>query len=145
MMICKLEDTGQQDFKRNNLMIDAANFIVRNSGKKVGYYYIDYLGQYKIIDISKEVRIEASILTAIYLENGGIIDQLLDVYYFDDFLKAKKVISEITSKITPLNKGKNILFTEDEISQIRKALINDSGNFGVDSKIKDKILKKLNG
>jgi hypothetical protein len=68
-----------------------------------------------------------------------------DVYYFDDFLKAKKVISEITSKITPLNKGKNILFTEAEIAQIRKALINDSGNFAVDSKIKDKILKKLNG
>ena len=126
-------------------MIDAANFIVRSSGKKTGYYYIDYLGQYKIADISKEVRIESSKLTAIYLENGGIIDNALEVYYFDDFLKAKKVISEITSKITPLNKGKNILFTEDEISQIRKALINDSGNFGVDSNIKDKILKKLNG
>ena len=126
-------------------MIDAANFIVRNSGKKAGYYYIDYLGQYKITDISKEVRIDASKLTAIYLENDGIIDQSFDVYYFDDFLKAKKVIAEITSKITSVNKGKNILFTEAEIAQIRKALINDSGNFGVDSKIKDKILKKLNG
>jgi metal-dependent HD superfamily phosphatase/phosphodiesterase len=126
-------------------MIDAANFIVRKSGKKAGFYYIDYLGQYKITDISKEVRIEALKLTAIYLENGGIIDRSLDVYYFDDFLKAKKVISEITSKITPVNKGKNILFTEAEIAQIRKALINDSGNFGVDSKIKDKILNKLNG
>ena len=126
-------------------MIDAANFIVRNSGKKAGYYYIDYFGQYKISDISKEVRIESSKLTAIYLENGGIIDHFFEVYYFDDFLKAKKVIAEITSKITPLNKGKNILFTEAEIAQIRKALINDCGNFGVDSKIKDKILKKLNG
>jgi hypothetical protein len=97
MMICKLEATGQQDFKRYNLMIDAANFIVRNSGKKAGFFYIDYLGKYKITDISKEVRVDASKLTAIYLENGGIIDQSLDVYYFDDFLKAKKVISEITS------------------------------------------------
>jgi len=126
-------------------MIDAANFIVRNSGKKAGYCYIDYLGQYKISDISKEVGIEASKLTAIYLENGGIIDQAFEVYYFDNFLKAKKVISEITAKITVGNMGKNILFTEAEIAQIRKALINDSGNFGVDSKIKDKILKKLNG
>jgi metal-dependent HD superfamily phosphatase/phosphodiesterase len=103
------------------------------------------LGQYKISDISKEVGIEASKLNAIYLENGGIIDQAFEVYYFDDFLKAKKVISEITEKITAGNMGKNILFTEAEIAQIRKALINDSGNFGVDSKIKDKILKKLNG
>lgn len=126
-------------------MIDSANFIVRSSGKKAGYYYIDYLGQYKITDISKEVRIESSKLAEIYLENGGIIDNVFEVYYFDNFLKAKKAISEITSKITPVNKGKNILFTEAEIEQIRKALINDSGNFGVDSKIKDKILKKLNG
>ena len=126
-------------------MIDSANFIVRNSGRKVGYYYIDYLGKYKIADISKEVKIKPSKLTEIYLENGGIIDNSFEVYYFDDFLKAKKVISEITSKITPVNKGKNILFTEAEIEQIRKALINDSGNFGVDSKNKDEILKKLNG
>jgi hypothetical protein len=126
-------------------MIDSANFIVRSSGRKGGYYYIDYLGQYKITDISKEVRIKSSKITEIYLENGGIIDQSFEVYYFDDFLKAKKVISEITSKITAVNKGKNILFTEAEIEQIRKALINDSGNFGVDSKNKDEILKKLNG
>lgn len=126
-------------------MIDSANFIVRSSGRKAGYYYIDYLGQYKITDISKEVKIKSSKLTEIYLENGGIIDQSFEVYYFDDFLKAKKVIFEITSKITPVNKGKNILFTEAEIEQIRKALINDSGNFGVDSKNKDEILKKLNG
>jgi hypothetical protein len=109
------------------------------------YYYIDYFGQYKITDISKEVKIKSSKLTEIYLENGGIIDNSFEVYYFDDFLKAKKAIAEITSKITTVNKGKNILFTEAEIEQIRKALINDSGNFGVDSKSKDKILKKLNG
>ena len=126
-------------------MIDSANFIVRNSGRKVGYYYIDYLGKYKIADISKEVKIKPSKLTEIYLENGGIIDNSFEVYYFDDFLKAKKAIAEITSKINPVNKGKNILFTEAEIEQIRKALINDSGNFGVDSKNKDEILKKLNG
>jgi hypothetical protein len=125
-------------------MIDSANFIVRSSGRKAGYYYIDYLGQYKITDISKEVKIKSSKLTEIYLENGGIIDNSFEVYYFDDFLKAKKAIAEIASKITPVNKGKNILFTEAEIEQIRKALINDSGNFGVDSQIKDEILKKLN-
>lgn len=126
-------------------MIDSANFIVRISGRKEGYYYIDYFGQYKITDISKEVKIKSSKLTEIYLENGGIIDNSFEVYYFDDFLKAKKAIAEITSKITTVNKGKNILFTEAEIEQIRKALINDSGNFGVDSKSKDIILKKLNG
>jgi hypothetical protein len=125
-------------------MIDSANFIVRSSGKRAGYYYIDYCGKYKISDISKEVRIESSKLTDIYLENSGIIDNYLDVYYFDDSLKAKKVISEITLKTTSANKGKNIFFTEVEIEQIRKALINDSGNFGVDSKNKDIILKKLN-
>ena len=93
-------------------MIDSANFIVRRSGRKEGYYYIDYFGQYKITDISKEVKIKSSKLTEIYLENGGIIDNSFEVYYFDDFLKAKKAIAEITSKITPVNKGKNILFTE---------------------------------
>ena len=130
---------------RGDLMIDSANFIVRSSGQKPGFYYIDYLGQYKIAEISKEVKIEASKITEIFIVNGGDFDSDVGVYYFSDFLMAKNTISEIVSKVKIVNKGRNISFTEAEIAQIRKALISDSNYLGVESKIKDKILKKLNG
>ena len=125
-------------------MIDSANLIVRSSGQKPGYYYIDYLGQYKISDISKEVKIDPSKLEELFNLNGGEFDKEVEVYYFNDFNKAKDTVDEIVAKIKTVNIGRNISFTESEIAQIRKALINDNSNLSVNNKTKDTILKKLN-
>ena len=130
---------------RGDLMIDSANFIVRSSGQKPGFYYIDYFGQYKIAEISKEVKIEPSKLEEIYITNGGKFDLSVEVYYFNSFLSAKNTISEIVSKTKTIYKGRSFTFTDAEVAQIRKALINDNGSLIIDSKTKDKILKKLNG
>ena len=126
-------------------MLDTNSFIVRSSGRKVGYYYIDYIGHYKISDIAGEAKIDFSKLEQIYKESNLEYDSELDIYYFNDILKAKKAIADIISLMKTDNKGHLISFTETEIEYIRKALINESmGNIGIDSKLKDKIFKKLN-
>lgn len=126
-------------------MINESNFIVRLSGKKEGLYYIDYLGTYKITEISKVAGMEASAVREKYLENGAAYDQEVDVYYFNSIDSAKKTIESILKNMKSDKKGKVVVLTEAEIEYIRKALINEGANsLHVRNKIKDAIFNKLN-
>jgi ubiquinone biosynthesis protein Coq4 len=116
------------------------------SGRKENTYYIDYLGVYKITDISKLSGIEAQTVKEKYIANGADYDETQYVYYFDDVENAKKTIKAIVKEMKSDNKGKLILLSEAEIEYIRKALINEGVNtIHVKNKIKDDIFKKLNG
>ena len=127
-------------------MLDTTNFIVRISGKKNGCFYIDYVGLYKIADISKTAKVGERKLEQIYRFNGGVLDEENGVYYFPDEISAKKTISDIFAVMKPVEKGRSIRFTEAEIEYIRKSLINDGSGFaGIDSRIQAEIFKKLNG
>jgi hypothetical protein len=127
------------------MMIDSTNLIVRTSGQKPGSYYIDYLGKYKISDISKELKVDAHKIEEIFVINGANLDAGTGIFYFNDIFKAKDSINALIAKIQINNRGRNINLSEAEIAQIRQALINDNSNLHINSKIKDKILKKLNG
>ncbi len=127
-------------------MLSESNFIIRMSGRKENTYYIDYLGVYKITDISKLSGIEAQTVKEKYIANGADYDETQYVYYFDDVENAKKTIKAIVKEMKSDNKGKLILLSEAEIEYIRKALINEGVNtIHVKNKIKDDIFKKLNG
>ncbi|WP_027628511.1 hypothetical protein [Ruminiclostridium cellobioparum] len=125
--------------------VNESNFIVRKSGRENNSYYIDYLGVYKIIDISKLVRLEASIIKEKYLKYDAVYFDELDVYYFNDIEKAKSAINDILKNLKSSQKGRIIQLTEAEIEYIRQALINEGvNNIRVSSKVKDNIFKKLN-
>ena len=127
-------------------MIDTSSFIVRNSGRKnSGFYYIDYIGHYKAIEISKAFKIDLDKLNGIYLSNGGVLDPEFDIYYFNDMISAQKTISDIFSSMKKQEKGRTIVLTEAEIKYIRNALINESGFAAINNKLKDGIFNKLNG
>lgn len=126
-------------------MINSSSFVVRSSGQKPGFYYIDYLGNYKISDISELVKIDAMKIEELFIKNGAELDKNTGIYYFNDKFNAKDSVDAIIAKVQTDNKGRSISFTESEIAHIRQALINDNSNLRVNSKIKDKILKKLNG
>ena len=126
-------------------MIDTSYFIVRNSGTRSGCCYIDYIGLYKLSDISAAAKIDETKLKELYIANGGIYDDTSDIYYFDNMISAQKTISEVFSKIRKSQKGRVVELTEPEIEYIRKALINDGSGFtGTNNKLKDAIFKKLN-
>jgi hypothetical protein len=127
------------------LLIDTSNFIVRSSGRLDSRYYIDYVGLYRAADISKTAKIDLKKLNGIYQANGGKLDNLLEIYYFNNMISAQKTISDIFAIIEKKNKGRFIALTEPEIAYIRNALINESGFAGINNKIKDAIFKKLNG
>ena len=127
------------------LLIDTSNFIVRSSGRLDCRYYIDYVGLYKAADISKTAKVDLKKLNSIYLANGGELDSVLEIYYFDNMISAQKTISDIFAIIEKKNKGRFIALTDPEIDYIRNALINESGFAGINNKIKDAIFKKLNG
>ncbi|WP_024832305.1 hypothetical protein [Ruminiclostridium josui] len=125
--------------------INETNFIVRKSGKEANRYYVDYLGYYKVVDISKLVHLEVSFIKEKYAKYGAEYFKELDVYYFTDLDKAKAAIDEIVRNIKSEKKGRVILLTEAEIEYIRQALINEGvNNLRVNSKVKDNIFKKLN-
>lgn len=125
--------------------VNESNFIVRKSGRENNSYYIDYLGVYKIIDISKLVSLEASIIKEKYLKYDAVYFDELDVYYFNDIEKAKSAINDILKNLKSSQKGRIIQLTEAEIEYIRQALINEGvNNIRVSSKVKDNIFKKLN-
>jgi flagellar biosynthesis/type III secretory pathway chaperone len=84
-------------------------------------------------------------LKKIYLTNGGVLDEELDVFYFKDKVSALKAISNIFSSLKKKDQGRAIIFTEAEIVYIRNALINESGFAAINNKLKDGIFKKLNG
>lgn len=125
--------------------VNESNFIVRKSGRDSNSYYIDYLGYYKIVDISKLVHVEASVIRDKYIKYNAAYFDDLDVYYFNDIDKAKSAINEILKNLKANQKGRVIQLTEAEIEYIRQALINEGvNNIRVSSKIKDNIFKKLN-
>ncbi len=129
----------------SNDYVSESNFIVRKSGREENSYYIDYLGVYKIMDISKLVHLEASVIKEKYLNHGAVYFSELDVYYFNDIEKAKSTIGDILKNLKADQKGRLILLTEAEIEYIRQALINEGVNtIRVSSKIKDNIFRKLN-
>lgn len=137
---CAGAGNGEKD------MIDTVNFIVRSSGRLEGKFYIDYVGVYKVAEVSKAVKVDAEKLNAIYLANGGEYDASREVFYFGSSIDAKKTISDIFSHMKNTNKGRVITLTEPEIEYIRKALISEGIDFaGVNNKLKDAIFKKLNG
>ena len=126
-------------------MINESNFIVRESGKKQGRFYIDYAGAYKLSQISKITGIEISVLKEKYLKGDAEYCPELDVYYFDCADKAKQVISEILFGMQESGRGKLIFFTVQEIEYMRMALINEgAANYHIDNKTKDRIFNKLN-
>lgn len=125
--------------------VNETNFIVRKSGRENDSYYIDYLGKYKVADIAKLIRLEASFIKEIYLKYGAEYYGQLDVYYFNDIEKAKSAVADILKNLGTAQKGRIIQLTESEIEYIRQALINEGvNNIRVSSKIKDNIFKKLN-
>ncbi len=125
--------------------VSESNFIVRKSGRENDSYYIDYLGVYKVVDISKLVHLEASIIKEKYLKQGAVYNGELDVYYFNDIEKAKTAIGDILKNLKADQKGRIIQLTEAEIEYIRQALINEGvNNIRVSSRVKDNIFKKLN-
>jgi len=126
-------------------MVSESNFIVRMSGRREKSYYIDYLGAYKLTDISKIAGIKPQALREKYLANGAEYEKELDIYYFDSIESAKNTVSDILKDMKSNSKGRLILLSEAEIEYIRKALINEGVNtLHVSSKIKDAIFKKLN-
>lgn len=128
-----------------NDYVSESNFIVRKSGRAENSYYIDYLGVYKIVDISKLVHLEASLIKEKYLKHGAEYFSVLDVYYFKDIAEAKNTIADILKNLKSDQKGRIIMLTEAEIEYIRQALINEGvNNIRVSSKIKDNIFRKLN-
>ncbi len=126
-------------------MINGENFLVRASGRREDSYYVDYLGNYKIDDISKLTGIKKTELIGIYLSNEAVYDDKLEVYYFCNFDSARRTIKDIVDCGGIENRGRPVLLTEAEIEFIRKALINEGANtIHVNNKIKDSIFKKLN-
>lgn len=126
-------------------MISGENFLVRASGRRNDSCYVDYLGNYKIDDISKLTGIKKPELIGIYLANEAVYDDKLEVYYFCDSDSARRTIKDILDLVGIENNGRPILLTEAEIEFIRKALINEGVNtIHVSNKIKDSIFKKLN-
>lgn len=127
-------------------MVNESNFIVRKSGRRENSFYIDYSGVYKIIEIAKVAGLEPTRIKEIYLENGGVYDESLDVYYFGSTEGAKKVVLAVCGSLHSNQKGRLVFLTESEIEYLRKALINEGSNtIHISSKIKDAIFKKLNG
>ena len=127
-------------------MIDTVNFIVRLSGRHADRYYIDYVGAYRAVDISRLTKVGEETLEGIYRANGGLHDDAQDVYYFLSEIEAQKTISDIFARMEKRNKGRVVTLAEAEIEYIRMALINDGSGFaGVNNKLKDAIFKKLNG
>lgn len=125
--------------------VSESNFIVRKSGRENDSYYIDYMGVYKVVDISKLVHLETSFIKEKYLHQDAVYNSELDVYYFNDINKAKSAINDILKNLKSDQKGRIIQLTEAEIEYIRQALINEGvNNIRVGSKIKDNIFKKLN-
>ncbi len=125
--------------------VSESNFIVRKSGRENESYYIDYLGVYKIVSISKLVRIDAVLIKEIYQKYDAVYFSELDVYYFKEIEKAKSAIADILKNMKSEQKGRIIQLTEAEIEYIRQALINEGVNsIRVNSKVKDNIFKKLN-
>jgi len=125
--------------------ISESNFIVRKSGQQDNSFYIDYLGIYKIVEISKLVHLDASFIREKYLKYEAKYFDILDVYYFNDIDLAKNAITEILKSIKADQKGRIIQLTEAEIEYIRQAMINEgANNLRVNSKVKDNIFKKLN-
>lgn len=129
----------------SNDYVSESNFIVRKSGREDNSFYIDYLGIYKVVEISKLVHLDASFIREKYIKHGATYCEPLDVYYFNDVEEAKGSISEILKSLKAEQKGRIIQLTEAEIEYIRQAMINEGiNNMRVNSKVKDNIFKKLN-
>ena len=129
----------------SNEFISESNFIVRKSGQLENGFYIDYLGIYKVSEISKLVHLEPAFIKEKYIKNGAEYFEQQDVYYFTNIDGAKAAISEIVKNIKGNYKGRIVQLTEAEIEYIRQALINEGvNNIRVSSKVKDNIFKKLN-
>ena len=121
------------------------NYIVRHSGKKPGFFYVDSQGRYKVRDISKISGIEAHDLAVLYRTYSSEYSNDMDVYYFDSTDRANALIDAILERSGQKENGRLIYLTEKEIDYIRKALINEgSNNIHISSAIKDKIFNKLN-
>jgi len=129
----------------SNSYISESNFVVRKSGQVENSFYIDYLGVYKVVEISKLVHLEASFIKDKYIKYGAEYSDYVDVYYFNTIENAKSAINEILKNLKAEQKGRIIQLTEAEIEYIRQALINVGANsLSVNSKVKDNIFKKLN-
>ena len=129
----------------SNSYISESNFVVRKSGQVENSFYIDYLGVYKVVEISKLVHLEASFIKDKYIKYGAEYSDHVDVYYFNTIENAKSAINEILKNLKAEQKGRIIQLTEAEIEYIRQALINvGANNLSVNSKVKDNIFKKLN-
>lgn len=126
-------------------MIDETNFIIRTSGRKENSCYIDYLGVYKLTEISKVTGLEVPAIREKYTANGAVYDETVEVYYFSSVDAAKKAVLDIMRDIRADRKGRLVFLTEPEIEYIRKALINEGVNtIHVKNSIKDAIFRKLN-
>jgi hypothetical protein len=126
-------------------MVNDKNFIVRASAKKTHCHYIDYLGQYKINDLSKLTGISESDLDKIFTGNKGVFDNELQIFYFNAVKDAEAAIKKILTNITSEKHERALYLTEPEIEYIRQALINEGSNtLHIRNKIKDDIFKKLN-
>lgn len=127
-------------------MFDTMHFLVRSSGTHEGQCYIDYSGLYKTADIARQTGLEPRRVEEIYRAGGGVLDEAAGVFYFDTCVAAQAVITVILDGMKSSQKGRAVVLTEREIECIRRALISDGAvPFGISAKLKDSILKKLNG
>ena len=127
-------------------MLSESNFIIRASARREGNYYIDYSGEYKISGIALVSGLDIPEVQDIYLKQGGELDTLHEVYYFDSIISARKAVSEILTKTGHSTFGKLVFLTETEIEYIRNSLIKEGTNtVGLNRSLKDEIFKKLNG
>jgi hypothetical protein len=126
-------------------MLDLSGFIVRISGRQENTYYIDCNGLYRADQIAKAGGVDAQKLRAIYLANGGELNESVGVYYFNSIPGAKNAIAKIIGLFSGTN-GRSVYLTETEIAYIRKSLIAFGGypGPGIDSRVTDAILDKFN-
>ena len=127
-------------------MLEASSLLVRRSGRLENRYYIDYRGLYSTADIALEAGMEEAKVVALYEKNHGALDAENGVYYFPTGSDADAAVAQVLKTLHLSGRGRPVLLTEQEISAIRRALIGDGASpFGISSRVKDSILKKLNG
>lgn len=121
------------------------NYIIRHSGRKPGFFYIDSQGHYKVRDISRISGIETTDLEIMYRTYSSEYSDDMEVYYFESTERANALIDAILEKSGQKENGRLIYLTEKEIEFIRKALINEGSNsIHISSAVKNKIFNKLN-
>lgn len=122
-----------------------SQFMIRRSALKEGSYYIDFMGEYEVKQISGMTKIPGNTIDHIFVQNGGDFDSKNQVYYFSEYGHATDAVKELEEHIKPRNITRSLELTEEEIEYIRRALINEDSNvIFTKNSIRASIFNKLN-